>query len=140
MELKAWRITCRDDGYHQQCVVFAESRNDARRLDDRDCDCEFIDIRIVRAPSFDELSPGPVTAQQYLDQGWFWVCGYCEKPLYRVSNPVIIKDRVYCNRSCVVASRKSYNPVGAHESVVSLCEELDTWLGSSVTQTKEGVN
>lgn len=135
--MKAYKVSCADDD-HGCCVAFAENRTKARCKDTRDCDCDFIDVRIVRAPSFDKLSPGPVTAQQYLDQGWAWCCGYCENMVYDDDNPVIIKDRVYCNRNCVVASRKSHDPKGAHESVVSLCEDLDEWLRSEAAEPLPG--
>ena len=67
--MKAYKISCGDDDHHE-CVVFAVGRDAARRKDSRDCDCLFIDVRIVRAPAFDELAPGPVTAQQYLERDW----------------------------------------------------------------------
>lgn len=129
--MKAYRISCLGEDYHHQCVVFADSRVEARHKDSRDCDCAFIDLRIVRAPSFDDLSPGPVTVQEYLDRGWFWLCQYCDKAVYDNDNPVIIMNRhVCCNLACVVASRESHDPKGAHESIVSLCRELDEWLSA----------
>lgn len=131
--MKAFQISCPDDDYHGRCVVFADNRDKARPRDTRDCDCPFIEVRIVRAPSFDELSPGPVTTQQYLDRDWFFPCGNCDRHLYGDANPVIVKDYVFCNQGCVMALRESYSPEGAHESIVSLCEDLDEWLATTAT-------
>jgi len=128
--VKAYKISCRDDGYHGQCVVFADSRGGARQQDLRDCDCQFVERRIVRAPTFDELSPGPVSIKEYLSRGWCWPCGHCQTELYDSDDPVIVGEYVYCGRSCVVADRKSLEQCGPnpHESIVSTLSDLHDWL------------
>src|SRR5690606_3414401 len=61
--MKAYKVSCRDPD-HGEVVVFAEKRSDAKQLGYRDsCDCDWIDLRVHRAPKFDQYAPGPVTVE-----------------------------------------------------------------------------
>ena len=131
--MKAYKISCRDSE-HRQNVVFADNPSSARHQDDRDCDCEFIEIVIRRAKAFDHLAPGPVTVQGYFDQGWHYFCRQCSKDLYGDAGEVIVGDSVYCNRECVVAERQTYHGEDTHSSIVALCKELDEWLRSDASE------
>ena len=131
MTLKAYKISCPDIDSHAMCVVFAKTRYAARHHDSRDCDCEFIEICIHRAPDFDELAPGPVTVEQYLARSWAFPCHNCESQLYDDNLPIIIGDAVYCNKKCVLETRernREYDTKDAHESIKRLGRELDEWL------------
>lgn len=135
--MNAWKIDCPDED-HGGLVVFADDRNAARWMDSRRCDCKFIEIR--RAPHFDDLSPGPVTSQQYLDRGWYWTCGNCEKQRHKKHEPIVTGEYVFCNRECIVECRESWRlrtTEDAHESVVALCRELDEWLAANPKEEEQ---
>jgi len=100
-ELKAYKISCRDDD-HGQCVVFAENAKKVnRRWNSENCDCKFIEIRIHRVPEFDKYSPGPVTIEQYLAEGWHWACRCCGRQVWAEDNPVVVNSLVYHGVECV---------------------------------------
>ena len=130
---KAYKISCRDDD-HGATVRFAERGRDLRGYRPSDwCDCGFVEVSVIRAPSFDKYAPGPVSIEQYLSEGWYWNCGGCEQLLYEDDRPVIAADRCFCNRACVELARKRWpeDVSEHHESVQEFCAEIDQWLVSS---------
>jgi len=131
--LKAYKISCSDDDRCGQIVVFAETAKAARRRDRRDCDCPFIDISIRRAPSFDSLSPGPVTIAQYLEHDWYWTCSGCHDTCYGDTNPIINGDRLWCNLKCVERGRAAWpQDVSTYQpSVIEYCRKCDEILAAS---------
>lgn len=133
MTIRAWKIECDDIDSHGQCVVFAESRDEARRRDSRDCDCEFTKLRIVRAKDFDSLAPGPVKTCDYLANGWFFWCNHCGKPCYEGGSTILIDDRVFCNIDCVNGCRCGYptDVSSYHESIIELCRDIDDYLAAN---------
>ncbi len=103
--LKAYRIFCRDDD-HGQVAVFATAAKYVRAQDSReDCDCEFIERRVRRAPEFDDLSPGPVKTEDYLQRGWYYLCVNCQVLLGVKNKPFIVDGYVCCDRKCAIKAR-----------------------------------
>lgn len=135
--MKAYKISCGDDDHGQE-VHFAERGKDLRGHRHGDCDCEYVDVSIKRAPEFDKYSPGPVTIEQYLEHGWFWRCQRCEKHCYLDSNHVIVVDTVFCSLECVKKQHAEYSefdPATCHESIRDAFVELDEWLKSQPETT-----
>lgn len=102
MKLKAYKVDCVDYD-HGATILFAESSRKVSRYSHRDdCDCEFIDRHVRRAPEFDQYAPGPVTIAQYLAEGWYWHCQGCEQQIWNDDPFVLIDgDRIFCSRRCV---------------------------------------
>lgn len=131
--MKAYQICCADED-HGQVVVFLPNPKQFRKRDTRDCDCPFLDVCVRRAPTFDDLTPGPVTVEQYLDRGWFYGCVCCGRVLGRGHKVAVVGHHVYCNADCVAADRESWRGKDgdtAHESVRELCRALDEWLAEA---------
>lgn len=100
--MKAYKISCADDD-HGMVVMFAERAKDLRGHRSRDsCDCEYIEIAVRRASDFDKYAPGPVTVEQYLCEGWFWMCQNCDVACFHDSSPIIIDDQLFCGRECLI--------------------------------------
>lgn len=117
--MKAYKISCRDDD-HGHIVVFAERIRDVhKRSNSEHCDCEWVDIRVERAPQFDKYSPGPVGIRDYLAEGWHWSCQRCDKQVYSDDAPIIAGDMVFCSRNCLVLLFDQYKAIGPnpHESI-----------------------
>lgn len=133
-KLKAYRLCCHDDD-HGQRVVFAETSKSARGRRGNDyCDCEYIDLRALRAPEFDECAPGPVTIQQYLDRGWHWECGGCHRFVYGDDKPLVVGDHVYHSKECLERDRRSWDdidPAKCHESVREHLAVIDQFLSQA---------
>lgn len=138
--LKAYKLSC-EDGDHGQQIVFSTSAARCRGMKPGDCCCcEYIDLHVHRAKEFDQYAPGPITIQQYLDQGWFWECSGCYKHIYEDDKPLIIDGSVYHSRECVVRARKSWggvDPERCHESVMKAIRDLDAWLAANPDTGKE---
>jgi hypothetical protein len=97
--LKAFICSC--EGECGAMVVFAVDRDDARRNDTRDCECEFIDRRYRRASGFDELAPGPVTYLDYLQRGWTFECQECGHYVdQETSGRAVGAANVFCSAEC----------------------------------------
>lgn len=69
MSLRAWEV--RDSEGECGCVLFAETAGKAKQQGVSELDTEFTDLRVKRAPKFDDLAvPGHyVTALEYLTRG-----------------------------------------------------------------------
>jgi len=132
--MKAYKISCEQDDYHGQLVVFADRMKDIdKRANSGNCDCEWIDIRVRRAPEFDKYAPGPVTIDQYLDEGWHWECSGCSQLVYRDDDPVIVDSYVYHGIECVKRDRDRWQRREGekwHESAEELVSALDAFLAS----------
>ena len=131
-KLKAYKIECADDD-HGGCVVFAENPAKARHKDTRSdtCDCEFIDIRIRRAPTFDDLSPGPVTTKDYLARGWFHWCSGCGDQCWESDNPVIIDDHAFCSRECIEKVREQWRGISSkHRETAEYLRKIEEWISA----------
>lgn len=137
-QIRAFKISCPNVDWHGELVVFATSPIEARRKDGRDCDCEFLGIKIRRAKEFDELAPGPVTIWDYLSHGWHWGCNGCETHCYDdTPGLVIINDeRVFCSRKCLERELSYWKEIRdtndgkVHKSVAVLIDELESWIES----------
>lgn len=115
MSIKAYKISCRD-GDHGAEVRFAERGKELRGHRTEMCDCEYIDLTVKRSPEFDYLAPGPLTIGDYLNHGWYWECGVCQKHCYAddgfgnaEGGLVIVGDYVYCGTQCVERKIKMYD-------------------------------
>ncbi len=126
--MKAYKCHCKDDD-HGASIVFAETSKLARSEDLRDCDCEFIDKLVHRAKRFDKYAPGPVTIQQYLAEGWFWICSRCEGHIYE-DDPYVLcgNDRAFCGVDCLVKELSHYNAEwssdSCHQSIKTYVNEM----------------
>lgn len=129
--LRAYRISCADPD-HGSKIRFAKNAKMLRGYSPGDeCDCEYIDVKVRRDKDFDKYSPGPVTIEQYLQEGWYWTCHGCDSQVHADDNPLIIESYVLCGRDCVLRARKVWADTDltkCHESVRSLMEALDAWL------------
>lgn len=127
---KAYKVSCVDDD-HGQTIVFAFRAKDVdRRANSECCDCEFLDVKIRRAPEFDKYSDRPLTIADYLAEGWFWPCHHCDRQLFQDASPLIVGGYVFCSLEHLKQSRASWpkHPAGAHDSVLRFCAEVDAYL------------
>lgn len=128
--MKAYKVGC-CDGDHGDVVVFANlAREVDRRANSEHCDCEWVDLRVKRAPEFDDCSPGPVTVQQYLARGWWWKCAGCSRELMNEDSPLVIAGYAFCDRFCAMRERSSWpeDTSNCHDSVIALCGAIDEYL------------
>lgn len=101
-KLKAYQIGCIDDD-HGARVVFAKRGRDVdKQFSTDNCDCEFIDRHVRRAPKFDKYAPGPMTTDNYIEEGWWWSCsGICHaEHLTKEDSPLVEGDCVFCSLEC----------------------------------------
>lgn len=132
--MKAYKLHCEDDD-HGATIVFAKTGRDARKQAGwpDGCDCDFMERRIHRAPEFDGLSPGPVTIAQYLERGWYWMCGGCDRQCWSDDSPLIIGDHVYCSRRCAEQELAMIVREGlSHESFVRIRRELESFFSKEI--------
>src|SRR4051812_21213850 len=104
MSLKAYKLSCRDDD-HGARIVFATRGKNVRGYSTDMCDCDFIDRYVHRDERFDKYAPGPVTAAQYLAEGWYWDCSGCGKTMHGDDGPIYTATRVFCDRECMDRQR-----------------------------------
>lgn len=118
--MKAYKISC-EDSDHGAVIRFAAKSKDLRGSRTDMCDCEYIELSVKRAPEFDKYSPGPVTAQQCMDEGWYWLCCRCEAHVCDDDAGIVIEtDHVFCGRECLekeLASIEKFHGQELHESM-----------------------
>lgn len=127
--VKAYKISCVNSDHGAE-ILFAERGVDLRGRRTEVCDCDYLDLRVLRAPEFDTYSPGPLTPADYMAQGWHFVCAKCERRVYDDMAPIILEFDVFCSVECVARLRDMYAEYGdkPHWSVISLRERLDAFL------------
>lgn len=86
LPLRAFKVSDRCEEYQE--VVFARTRGEAMRRPDFAAYCDFIDVRAVRAPQFDDCAcvggdkaNGP-TAREYLERDWWYPCCDCDRQVW----------------------------------------------------------
>ena|SRR3990167_5495256 len=133
--VKAYKVSCRDDD-HGAIIVFSNRVRDvSRRCNSGNCDCEWIEISVVRAPAFDKYAPGPITVRQYLAEGWYRLCQNCETLLFEDQNPIITdNESAFCNRDCLRKLLDNYKRDGysAHESILSAVASMERWIEADI--------
>lgn len=130
---KAYKVSCRDDD-HGATITFAESAHAADRRANSDmCDCPWIERTVHRAEAFDKYSPGPVTTEQYLAEGWYWNCACCERQIWNDNVGRIVTDdgHAYCNETCVRRALVDWEKLGpnAHKSILDSAASMRRALG-----------
>lgn len=119
---KAYKLGC-PDADHGNEVVFAESSKEARKMHDlENCDCEFIRRTAHRELSCDKYSPGPMTIEDYLAEGWYWRCSGCDKQVWgEDSGHVVTEGYVFCGRQCLEKTlrehERDWSSPDCHESM-----------------------
>ena len=108
--MKAYQVT---DGWDNSEVVFADSPGQAKTMLDWWCDGKFIDLRVTRAPAFDDIQ-GNITSRHYIERGWHIPCGYCDTSVYSDSEGLCYGagDTAYCSKECLdkmMTIRKRYS-------------------------------
>lgn len=73
---KAWKVEW-EDGEDRCEIVFADTRNEARRAADTQ-DAEWLQITAKRAPKFDGLTNPRALSMMQLLEGWWFFCVDCE--------------------------------------------------------------
>lgn len=148
--LKAYKISCRDAD-HGAVVGFAERGKEIDRRSNDNCNCEFLDRYVHRAPEFDKYAPGPVTVQQYLAEGWYWCCSGCSDQVWSGveegdDEQIIVTPRGHCYHSiaCLLADyeRVRHSQPNWHESMFQHKAELEAIIaerGQTVTAQPESV-
>ncbi len=129
--MKAYKISC-EDSDHGAEIRFAEKSKDLRGCRTAMCDCEYIELSARRAPEFDKYSPGPVTAQQCMDEGWYWLCCRCEAHVCSDDVGIVIEtDHVFCGRECLekeLASIEKFHGQELHESMSTFMAACKKYL------------
>lgn len=132
--MKAYVVFCTDDDHGAKVTFAKSSRLADRRANCEICDCEWIDIRVKRSPEFDKYAPGPVTAAQYIAEGWFKLCGYCERQVYSDDGAIFTDDdHTYCSQVCLqklLASHKAIGP-NAHQTILDSVASMERYLKGS---------
>lgn len=98
MTLKTYAV--RDTDYESGCVVFAATRGKAHRLGVSELDEEWTNVRVKRAPEFDDLAPGPLNPRDYIERGYWTVCVCGSQCHPDVDGTVIDGTEVYCSERC----------------------------------------
>lgn len=75
--LKAY--LCATNDPEESEVVFASTNTAARRSYVSSRGDEPENLKVSRAPQFDEHAPGPVPISAYLENGWFHECENCRR-------------------------------------------------------------
>ncbi len=120
--MKAWRVEPIGDPYcefdERGPIFHAETREQAKHLARRHglSGYEWTKLRAVRAPGFDDK---PLTPRTYLENGWWYECGHCDKTLtidgpegWEDTNdaaPGVVYDKggmPYCSQRCLDAARR----------------------------------
>lgn len=118
--MKAYKISCQDPD-HGADILFAAKSKDLRGSRTDMCDCPYIELSVKRASEFDKYSPGPVTPQQCMDEGWYWLCCRCEAHVCNDAVRIVIEtDHVFCGRECLekeLESVEKYYGQEIHESM-----------------------
>lgn len=131
--MKAYKVSCRDAD-HGAVVVFGNNaRAVCRCANSENCDCDYIDRRVNRAPMFDDLAhKGFVTVEEYLARGWFWECSGCGRQCWGDNSPVVIDGHVFCRIECVNKARARHpkSVQGYHDSIVRFCATIDKYLAA----------
>lgn len=124
--MKAYQLSCIDPD-HGMTIRFAHRGRELRGRRTDNCDCEFIDLRVARAPKFDQYAPGPVTISQYLSQGWYWCCCRCERQIFDDSTPIVLDaaDLIFCSRDCMEKSLMLHPGNEWHESILAMKRAIE---------------
>ena len=102
--LRAWEVEG-SEPWGGSVVVFATSRGKAIRkarveLDSDLTDDEWTDMHAIRAKGFDDLaSRGEdyrVTPRDYLERGWWMLCGACGRQLVASDAPAFDGEEALC--------------------------------------------
>ncbi len=149
--VRAWRVEW-DSGEGYIDVVFAESRNAARKAADTCGDYpEWMSIRATRAPQFDACQTVADLRRAQLSEGWQFTCGDCE---HRVDDdgcctcdmdaadagedreraPVVDGSDVFCDAGC---QRSYYSDRGRSAgSRMGVClDAVDKWPGITIAHS-----
>ncbi len=97
-------------------IVFARSEAGARGKVARRQGVSFAEAEVERREAFDKYAPGPVTMEDFHDEGWTVSCQWCEHRVdgdccykcadntgddpYESPPPVAQDGLVYCNKNC----------------------------------------
>lgn len=128
--LKAYKICCQDDDHGAE-IRFAMRAKDlrGRRLDF--CDCEYIDLRVIRDPAFDDLAEvGKVSISDYLARGWCWPCSGCGNMVWGDETAIHVGEhKIVCSADCLAHEQKwAIDCIAngrAHDSVPVYLAELE---------------
>ena len=95
--MKAWSV--QDTSGDFGIVLFAETRGQAHSLGTQELDEEWCEVRVKRAPAFDDLAPGPVTDRDYLARGW-WVYCPCSAMVFDDGAVMNEQGEAFCSERC----------------------------------------
>lgn len=123
--MKAWRVEPIGDPYYEPKVcdgfgpIFHAETREQAKADARRHNLgvyTWTELRAVRAPEFDDK---PLVPRTFLENGWWYECGHCEKILtidgpaeweddYDTAPGVVYDDggHPYCTRQCLDAERR----------------------------------
>lgn len=133
--LKAYKICCQDDDHGAE-IQFAERSKDLRGRRLGYCDCEYVDLRVLREPRFDDLAEiGKVSIADYLARGWHWECSGCGNMVYGDETAIHVGEhRIVCSQECLESEQKWAREViaggRAADSVPRYLEELEAASGT----------
>lgn len=141
--LKAYKVEWDDDeGYAR--ITFAskpsEAKSNVHGFDGCD-NVEWKDLRVRRAPEFDQYLGHKITARIYLDHGWWYTCAGCELHLSHDRETDRIDEgggpyfehlgKLYCSEACCDARYADIgHRKGAHRGVQ--IDALDRWPGITI--------
>ena len=73
--MKAWTVTEHYNEEEYACVVFAETRNQARAIGAGELDREYMQVSATRCRHFDKYAnKGEVPLETLFEHGWYWTC------------------------------------------------------------------
>ena len=93
-------------------VVFAASPSKAKLMPDFSRDSDFVNLRAVRAPSFDGID-GLVTQRHYIERGYYFGCAWCDGRVDTDSEGLCYNkaDEAFCGSYCQAQAAKTAKDV-----------------------------
>jgi hypothetical protein len=125
MKLRAYSVQADEKG----CVVFAETRGQAKSAGVRELECEWTEIQTCKlAPQFNEYCPGPVPVKALLEDGWYWECAGCGRLVTDDPGVVFADDQPLHSEECRVKYEKALEEV--KESNRRREAEREAWIAA----------
>lgn len=109
-----------DYGNDESFILFSIDERGARSAFDFGCDCrgkdpecEDCDWEVRREPALDKYAPGPIAAQQWLDEGYSVECAGCSRTITYDSEEDAkrtvfdLNGDAYCGRLCLERKQRA---------------------------------
>jgi hypothetical protein len=140
----AWKVSAGEHAW----VVFSHHFFEARRLGAERLELAWDEVTCERAPALDRYAATGMAVSDYLREGWWWTCSYCEHHVDEdgcsrcdadadddsgpMPPPVVddVGEHVWCSEACREAERTERDESKARESRLT-AETRRRWPGAT---------